>query len=113
MKECVVLAFNELGDVRRCQVGCTHLTFAGASLHFESFDEFVGFADVIRDEATRTDSPCTFEIAYRWFSVRLGGEPFYSLHALVEAAVEEAAWRGGEMTSENLSLASLSRPFRP
>lgn len=96
------LAKGRYGEIKRCFAGCTHLTFASASLHFESFDEFLHLADGVIDQHLHPKPQDVVDVTYRWITLRLTRQSFDEMVKLVRSAVEEAAWWDGDLTSDDL-----------
>lgn len=104
----IVLARTRFGEIKRCVPGCTHLTFAGVTLHFDTFEEFLHFGELAEQRREGSLDTATFEICYRWVSVNVCANSFESLLGLLKKAIDEAAWRDGDYSTAELTLGDLS-----
>lgn len=106
--ECTCLARGRFGEIKRCVVGCTHLTFASASLHFDNFDEFLHFAETVVDQEIHPKPSSVVDVAYKWITIRMNRESFNEMASMIRSAIDEAAWWDGDLTAESLpGLTSL------
>lgn len=95
---CAMLAQTAFGYVKLCMVGCTHLTFGRATLHFESLDEFEGFAETAFDEARRRGRFDRLRFSYNWATVSLDCYDAGAFLNLLREAMEAISWFLGDMT---------------
>lgn len=95
---CALLAQSEYGHVKMCTVGCTHLTFGRASLHFGSLDEFEGFVEAFLSEEKLRTVYEGVNVSYQWLSVSLSAQSAKSFASLLEEAMATVLWFRGDLS---------------
>lgn len=91
------LAQTDQGNVKMCAVGCTHLTFGMISLHFETLEDFQGFAETVLCQECQRDSTEGLQVTYNWVTIDLSPGASKGLAHLLQRANEAIAWSLGEM----------------
>lgn len=105
------LAQTDQGNVKMCAVGCTHLTFGLVSLHFETLEDFEGFAETVLCQECQREEGEGLRVTYNWVTIDLSPSASLGLSNLLTRANEAIAWSQGEMRITDEDIQRLLNGF--
>ena len=112
-EEAICLARTEKGLVKICPPGCTHVTFGGLTLDFDSPGHFQEMAENLPKLLEELEADQAFAYSHGEITLEFSQSDAVELGQLVSEASATIAWSSGEMEFSDEDFRQILKRLSP